>query len=327
MKAFLSVLVVTAILAFLVWQRWEGNGAATGVAGGPEILADREAPLSALSPPEPAPRGESTSAGGATPAPESAPVESAPPAPEPPRAIGRADFAREVAGADPLGAMRLASAGLVAADDSPERDAYLAEVLEASGRLLMSRQASPAASLEYAVASGDTIDRLTKRLKKERGVDVTSEFVLRVNGISDPRRLSVGQKLKIVTAAPSLHVSKSRHRLAYLLGGAIVREYRVGLGKADKTPEGALAIGSRLPTPVWFNAGQMIPYGDPRNILGTRWLGFENKPDMSGFGIHGTNDETTIGLDLSNGCVRMRNRDVEELYDLVPIGTKVTIVR
>jgi lipoprotein-anchoring transpeptidase ErfK/SrfK len=130
-----------------------------------------------------------------------------------------------------------------------------------------------------------------------------------------------------VTATPSLHVSKTHHRLAYLLDGVMVREFPVGLGKDDKTPEGTFLIATRLPEPVWFNAGESIPYGDPRNILGTRWLGFENRPGMVGFGIHGTNDESTIGLDLSNGCVRMRNKDVEELFDLVPAGVRITIER
>lgn len=320
MKALLSVIAVAAILGFLVWQRWEGTGASETAATLSESSIELERPLVTLAPtasdaekPAPLP--------GASAAP-AAPAER----PAEPR-LTHADFSREAAGGDALDALRRASSSLVASEDSPERDRYLADVLALSGKLLMSRQASAEVSFDHVIASGDTLDKLTRTWKKERGLDVTPEFLLRVNGISDPRRLVLGQRIKVVTAVPALHVDKRRHRLDYLLNGAIVREYRVGLGKNDKTPEGTFSIASRLDSPVWFNAGESIPYGDPRNILGTRWLGFENREDMVGFGIHGTNDETTIGLDLSNGCVRMRNRDVEELFDLVPIGTRITIVR
>ena len=73
----------------------------------------------------------------------------------------------------------------------------------------------------------------------------------------------------------------------------------------------------------------MIPYGDPANILGTHWLALEptgDTPRVSGYGIHGTWDDTSIGKQSSAGCVRMRNSDVEELYVLLPRGTPVLIV-
>ena len=65
----------------------------------------------------------------------------------------------------------------------------------------------------------------------------------------------------------------------------------------------------------------MIESGSPENSLGTRWLGFDKK----GYGIHGTVEPETIGQQVSQGCVRMLNEDVEELYDLLPRGTRVTV--
>jgi lipoprotein-anchoring transpeptidase ErfK/SrfK len=47
---------------------------------------------------------------------------------------------------------------------------------------------------------------------------------------------------------------------------------------------------------------------------------------VASYGIHGTIDEETIGSQITEGCVRMRNKDVEELFVIVPVGTKVTIV-
>ena len=57
-------------------------------------------------------------------------------------------------------------------------------------------------------------------------------------------------------------------------------------------------------------------------LLGSRWLGF----NMPGYGIHGTIEPETIGKQVTAGCVRMRNSDVEELYDILPLGTEVSIV-
>ena len=66
---------------------------------------------------------------------------------------------------------------------------------------------------------------------------------------------------------------------------------------------------------------ETIPGGDPRNELGSRWIGF--KPS---YGVHGTIFPESIGKAESHGCVRMNNKDVEELYGLVVVGTPVKII-
>ncbi|HHN47143.1 MAG TPA: L,D-transpeptidase, partial [Planctomycetes bacterium] len=58
---------------------------------------------------------------------------------------------------------------------------------------------------------------------------------------------------------------------------------------------------------------------------GTRWLGFGNSGPGKGLGIHGTTEPETVPGNVSLGCIRMLNEDVEELYDLAPIGTEVII--
>ena len=75
--------------------------------------------------------------------------------------------------------------------------------------------------------------------------------------------------------------------------------------------------------------GRVFKYGDRENQLGDYFLKLlpANKTQraLAGFGIHGTPDETTVTRSLSNGCIRMRNADVEKLYCIVPSGTPVTI--
>ncbi|MCQ2560053.1 MAG: L,D-transpeptidase, partial [Clostridia bacterium] len=64
--------------------------------------------------------------------------------------------------------------------------------------------------------------------------------------------------------------------------------------------------------------------GDPNNPLGPRWLGIEYGGGYL-YGIHGTNDPSSIGTNASAGCVRMNNSDVIGLYDIIPYGTQVVI--
>ena len=99
--------------------------------------------------------------------------------------------------------------------------------------------------------------------------------------------------------------------------------------KEGKTPEGTFVIATKIPEPPWYrDDGKMIPFGDKENILGTRWMSIKatgDTPSAEGYGIHGTWDVGSIGKAESAGCVRMINSDVEELYSLVPVGTRVVI--
>ena len=77
----------------------------------------------------------------------------------------------------------------------------------------------------------------------------------------------------------------------------------------------------RLPDPTWYGPGRIVPPGKS-NPLGTRWLGLSRK----GYGIHGTNAPKSIGKRASHGCIRMRNHDIEELFELVSVGDTVELI-
>jgi L,D-transpeptidase-like protein/LysM domain-containing protein len=193
-------------------------------------------------------------------------------------------------------------------------------------RLFFSSQVIPDLSFGYVVAKGDSLDRLVKTWKKDKGVNVTPGFVAKVNGMADPSRIQPGMTLKIPSAPLHLEVSKHAFRLVLFCGDVPILERRVGLGKGGKTPEGTFVIRDKQVHPVWFRPGEAIPYGDPRNPLGTRWMGFEATEQHAGYGIHGTTAPDSIGKEMSDGCVRMLNAEVEELFELVPAGTEVKIV-
>jgi lipoprotein-anchoring transpeptidase ErfK/SrfK len=108
-----------------------------------------------------------------------------------------------------------------------------------------------------------------------------------------------------------------------------VKTYGIAVGAAGQdTPTGLYRIANKAVNPVWSVpnsdwagelAGRQIPPG-PANPIKARWLGI-----YDGVGIHGTADEGSIGSAASKGCLRMRVRDVVELYPRVPVGTPIYI--
>ena len=215
-----------------------------------------------------------------------------------------------------------------ALDKAADEKCY-ADLLAANQRgLLNPRVMDLCAQVE--VKKGDSLWAICNRSKKELGAGVTPGLVKLVNGLAKDS-IYPGQKLKIPTAAVSIAVSKSRFRLQVFVGELLLRRFDVGTGKDDRTPEGEFTIATRLKDPPWYkpNVGP-VPADSPENVLGTRWLGFAAKegfPEAATFGIHGTRDDASIGTESSNGCVRMHNGEVEELFEWIAEGVKVTITR
>ena len=117
-------------------------------------------------------------------------------------------------------------------------------------------------------------------------------------------------------------ISIPDRKLTVLEGARLLKTYDIAVGNASTpTPRGRFEIVNRITNPTWYTAGRIVPPGQA-NPLGTRWIGLSKK----GFGIHGTNEMNSIGKAASHGCIRMRNRDVEELFDIVEIGAPVELV-
>ncbi|MQL53235.1 L,D-transpeptidase family protein [Desulfofundulus thermobenzoicus] len=115
-----------------------------------------------------------------------------------------------------------------------------------------------------------------------------------------------------LTTGTHLLVETDRRRLHHFQGDSLVRTYPVAVGKPS-TP---------TPTGNYHVVYKML---NPGGVLGSRWMGL----DIPGgnYGIHGTNNPDSIGRAVSNGCIRMHNHHVEELFPRVQIGTAVRIVR
>ncbi len=133
------------------------------------------------------------------------------------------------------------------------------------------------------------------------------------------------------TEAPGTIIISTAERHLYLIqGGGRALRYGIGVGREGFQWQGLLNISRKAEWPDWTPPPEMIarqPYlprfmaGGPGNPLGARamYLG------ATVYRIHGTNRPDTIGTAVSSGCFRLVNADVTDLYNRVPVGTKVIV--
>lgn len=123
--------------------------------------------------------------------------------------------------------------------------------------------------------------------------------------------------------SPSITVNLPSRTIELFSGDCLVKEFPIAIGKTSTpTPLGTYSIICKEVNPAWYppdRPGTVVPSG-PDNPLGYRWMGI-----WKDYGIHGTNAPWSIGAAVSNGCIRMHEEDVEELFDKVNYGTPVRI--
>jgi lipoprotein-anchoring transpeptidase ErfK/SrfK len=132
--------------------------------------------------------------------------------------------------------------------------------------------------------------------------------------------------------APGTIVIDTPHTyLYYVLGDGRAVRYGIGVGREGFTWSGVKAVTRKAEWPDWYPPAEMIarqPYlprmtsGGPGNPLGARAMYIGGTM----YRIHGTNDPTTIGKQVSSGCIRLTNDDVIDLYNRVGIGAKVVVL-
>ena len=211
--------------------------------------------------------------------------------------------------------------------DAAEKEGLREVLAELARVVLFSGRHVEGADFLYTPKRGANLSSLCRTPFRSRGAYTSPGFVAAVNRMKSPRSLRAGEPSRVPTGRPSIIVVKSEYRLYFLYDGAYVRDFPVGLGRDDSTPESAFRVSNKQKKPDWYpSAGVRIPFGDPRNILGTRWLGFAKTESYRGYGIHGTTEPASIGKQDSSGCVRMLRADIERIYDWTPEGTLVTIM-
>jgi len=200
------------------------------------------------------------------------------------------------------------------------------DIINIVNKRIMNSTAPSPEKKRYCVVRGDTLRKIAANHFINIGSLMRINECIRRDDGRDPVVVP-SMTLMYIEGTWSIRVSKTHYALLLYLDGQLYRCYKVGIGKEDRTPLGHFLITSQTTNPSWTPPGRPpVPFGDPQNVLGTRWM--KLTPDASagtdvsleGYGIHGTPDPDSVGTGSSMGCVRMRNEEVEELYDFIPVA-------
>ena len=138
---------------------------------------------------------------------------------------------------------------------------------------------------------------------------------------------------------PGTIIVKTNERALYqVLPNGQAKRYLVAVGKEGFNWSGVARIGMKRKNPTWTPPAEMIkrtpkyakwkngmPGGIPENPLGVRALYLFDGGGDTMYRIHGTNSPSSIGTAASSGCIRMLNKEVVELFNNTPVGTKVIV--
>jgi len=151
-------------------------------------------------------------------------------------------------------------------------------------------------------------------VKRDRMMAAVAAMLVAVGRAMAQNEEQAAPQRRIVISIPD-------RKLALIEDGKVVKIYQTAVGApASPSPTGSFTVIQRIPNPTWYHAGKVVPPGK-NNPVGSRWIGLSEK----GYGIHGTNAPGSIGRNVSHGCIRMRNRDVEQLFELVKVGDVVEL--
>jgi len=162
--------------------------------------------------------------------------------------------------------------------------------------------------LQHTVKRGETLYQISLDYR------TPLSSIIRANPSINPNALYVGQLIEIPgfpdsnTIPYRIEVSINGRWLKLFHDGELQKQYPIAVGRIlTETPVGSYIIVNKAPNP-----------GGP---FGTMWMSLSKQS----YGIHGTNDPSSIGKAVSHGCIRMQNQDVEELARIIPNGTRVDI--
>lgn len=163
-------------------------------------------------------------------------------------------------------------------------------------------------TLIHTIKPGETLNQIARDYR------TPLSSIIRANPAINPNLIYPGQSI-IIPGFPStdtipftIDVSINNRKLTLFKNGVFQKQYPIAVGRIlHGTPVGSYIIINKAPNP-----------GGP---FGTMWMSLSKQH----YGIHGTNDPSSIGKAVSKGCIRMYNRDVEELARTIPIGTRVNI--
>jgi lipoprotein-anchoring transpeptidase ErfK/SrfK len=162
---------------------------------------------------------------------------------------------------------------------------------------------------------------------------VSEDLLAQINQLRNKNFVRENQTLKVINGPFNALVDKSQHELYICLGDVYVADFPCALGTNGGTPTGKWLVANHLTNPSWVDprTGKRWNANDPQNPIGEYWIGLQGvegeAKDQVGYGIHGTIDEASVGQDVSMGCIRLGDKDIETVYRLLVPGQSTVTVR
>ncbi len=167
----------------------------------------------------------------------------------------------------------------------------------------------------YVVRAGETLAQIAEQYS------VSAELLAKINGIADPASLQPGQSLKVVRGPFRAVVRLDDHQLDLWLQDLYAGHFDIGIGTDKPDLSGAYQVLQKNREPAYHSpAGRIFDPGDPLNPLGRHNIQLGDS-----VAIHGTNDEASIGQTGGPGCIRLGNRDADDVFDILTLGCHVVI--
>jgi hypothetical protein len=216
-----------------------------------------------------------------------------------------------------LSEAQLALSSLYDNPDLPQAQArQVTELLDQlAGTVIYSRQHF--LEQPYVVRPGDTLEQVADRY------NVPPVLLARINGIREGLQLEPGQELKVVRGPFNAVIHLDKHELTLMVEGRYAGRFAIGVGCDQPKLEGTYIVREKNVNPVYRGPdGITVPGGDPRNPLGKFWIGLSNN-----IGLHGTVDPQNIGRDDNRGAICLGDRDIDDLYGILSVGSRVVIQR
>lgn len=169
----------------------------------------------------------------------------------------------------------------------------------------------------YEVQPGERLEDIGQRY------NVPWQLLAKINGIDDPQSLRPGERLKVVRGPFHAVVNLERRELTLMLAdGLYAGRFGIGVGREHPPVEGVYSVSDKVVNPVYRGRDRAISADDPSNPLGERWIGLGSE-----MAIHGTDRPENVGRTDLPGSISLSPRDAEDVFDILSVGSKVTIRR
>ena len=180
----------------------------------------------------------------------------------------------------------------------------------------------------YVAQSGDTLDRIARQY------NIPWQLLGRINGLMPPgatsnedpikdQPLPPGKELKVVRGPFEAVVNLNKHELTLMVQNRYAGRFPIGVGRDQPKLDGEYTVRNKTPSPAYHGPdGVNIGSNDPQNPLGNAWIGLTDH-----IGIHGTNNPQAVGRDDNRGAICIGDRDLQDIYGILSVGSRVRILR